>query len=228
MSFVQGKTADAGSVSSTTLKFTNPVAAGNCLVTIVRYGSSTDNFTSIADDTNAGNWAAPVVNQNDSLGGDRLYVAVRPNTLSGTPTVTVTFSASSTVRWMIAEYSLIVSASAVDVSPSTDQGAAALMATQAATTTIANDILLGVIQTGNSGANLTVTDDAAFTNRLSVITSGGNNNVLDLSDRAVTTATTYSATWTLSLADFTATAIVALKTTGSTTKPYPPFQLGVG
>jgi len=102
------------------------------------------------------------------------------------------------------------------------------MATQAATTTIANDILLGVIQTGNSGANLTVTDDAAFTNRLSVITSGGNNNVLDLSDRAVTTATTYSATWTLSLADFTATAIVALKTTGSTTKPYPPFQLGVG
>lgn len=220
--FIQGNSADAGTVSSTTLAYNGAVTAGSTLVVVARYGGAADNLTSISDSVN-GAWSQFPVRQVDSNIGV-LYMAFFVNTTTGTPTVTINFSAAASLRWSVLEYGPCATTNVLDVSNAVniDVGTGS-PATAQITTTNANDILVSGLAT-NVGSG-TVSEGAGFTQRFSVATSK-----LVVSDQTVAATGTYNDAYTDTLVTETyISGIISLKVAGgAAAKPFPPFQLGVG
>lgn len=212
MSFVQKNQVDSGSTTSATLAYSGAVTAGNLLLAIIRYSSTANNLTSVSDNVNVGNWTV-LTTQVESTGGETLYIAYKANTLGGTPTVTAAFSAAATVRWIIAEYGNIVSSNVVDSSLSQDNTTVTTSpSTPQITTATQNVTLVTALCSTNNTTGLTVTDNL-FTSRAQVV-GFSSNIVVTLSDSDVTATGSYSETYTLNVADATATAIVAFKSPG--------------
>jgi hypothetical protein len=227
MSFVaaSANSADAGSVSSTTLAYLAAVTANHTLWTGVRYGGTTDNYSSVSDNVNAGNWTKHDVQNETTGGGCWAYYAQKPQTGAGTPTVTIIFTSAATVRWAIAEDTANL-ASPVDVSATADQGTSAgTVAGASVATANATDSMIAIFAlqngTGISG------DSAGWTNRFAVPSAGAAK--LYISTMDVTSTNTYSDTLTATATEAASSIIVALKQPGgAAVLPYPPFQLVVG
>lgn len=206
--FVQGKCLDAGSVSSSTLTFNSAVTAGNLLYAVVRYGSATDNYTSVADNVNAGNWTKQLT-QVETTDGHTLYMVIKPNTGSGTPTVTVTFSVAATVRYCIAEYSGLATSTPVDAQGSVDKTVGCTScAGPSVTTTNANDTLITGLATSNI-TNETASSSAGWTDEIKCC--GANVNIA-ISDQTVSVTGAYQDTYSIGpVGDTIAIGTIALK-----------------
>lgn len=88
---------------SSVQQFANPVVSGHLLVCEFREGA-VGSTMSVSDDVN-GAWTQ-IIKQENTFDGHSLAKFILPNTLVGTPTVTVAGTGGGTMRFIIAEYSL--------------------------------------------------------------------------------------------------------------------------
>src|SRR5438477_5590502 len=100
-------------LSSDTLTYAAPVAAGSLLVVRARIGSGIAHTITVADNGNAGNWNAAVAAHLAGLG--EVVIFYKENTSAGTPTVTISWTdPAATLRWEIAEYTGVATSSSLD------------------------------------------------------------------------------------------------------------------
>src|SRR6516162_4596010 len=93
VAFVQSRSASPGSSTSTSLAYNSAVTAGDTLVVFVRAGAAISGV-SVSDSVN-GAWTSAI---NTDTVGDSHIVGYFQNTASGTPTVTVSWTTSGSIR----------------------------------------------------------------------------------------------------------------------------------
>lgn len=207
MSYVQSKSKDSGSVTSDTLAFTSNTTAGNTIVAGVRIGANGRTLTLSDSTSNTYNQTAA---QNDAVGDD-LIGGYAQNIAGGACTVTSAISgAAASMRWVIGEYGGLATASfdktagAVGSSTTPSSG-------NTATTTQANETLVGLIDAGDSQTGFTA--GTSYTKREELIVGGSLK--IGLEDRDVTSTGTYAADATLAGASgHWAAIILTLKASG--------------
>jgi hypothetical protein len=200
--YVQSNQATA-SVTFNPVAYNAPNTAGNTLVVFARFtgGSGTPTIK----DTNGNTWVELFSNTN----GSDINVIWAAYGAAGTTTtnyVTVAQPTQNTLQIAIAEYSGVTS-----VSPQLDQSTSATGTSTSAnsgsaTTTQANELILGFIDNATSNG-LTVTPTNGFTARQTV------NGNLVLMDKTVTATGSYAATATLSSSVAWFAAVATLKGT---------------
>ncbi len=212
--FIQGASAFT-LVNGTSLAVAMPgsVTAGSTLVLIARLGNDGVTISGASDNIN-GNYTQQI-SRDQTIDGDRLLVYYFPNAASGTPTYTLTISASASINLGFIEAGLVATSSPVDQSNSADYTVAGTSFSSSSITTLnANDYMIAAISsdgTGNAGADFT--DSAGWTNRFAINPAGvpGGPSRLYISDRIVSATGTYSDTFTSPVSITSATAIIALK-----------------
>ena len=141
---VQSASRDAGTATSASLAFSANNTAGNFIAVCVRGGSSAETF-SVSD--SRGNTYRTAVQLNvtvDSPAGDTLGIYYAQSISGGANTVTVSSSASATLRLAILEYSGIATANPLDVGAAT-QGVSAQPNSGSNVTSSAGDLIIGAI-----------------------------------------------------------------------------------
>src|ERR1700728_4561562 len=147
---VQGATMDAGIATSASMAFPSNNTAGNFIAVCVRGGVSGETFT-ITD--SLGNTYRPAVLLNvtvDTPSGDTLGIYYAENISGGANAVTVSGSASATIRMGIMEYSGIVTTNSLDATAAA-QGVSALPNSGNAITSLGGDLVLGAILSADPG-----------------------------------------------------------------------------
>jgi hypothetical protein len=135
---------DAGIATSASMAFPSNNTAGNFIAVCVRGGVSGETFT-ITD--SLGNTYRPAVLLNvtvDTPSGDTLGIYYAENISGGANAVTVSGSASATIRMGIMEYSGIVTTNSLDATAAA-QGVSALPNSGNAITSLGGDLVLGAI-----------------------------------------------------------------------------------
>ena len=191
IAFVQSKnySPNKSALASLSATFTSAQTAGNFNVVAVGWGTTSATVSSITD-TKGNVYTLAVGPTVTSFGNASIYYAKNiAAAAAGVNKVTVTFSAA--VPWpdvRIAEYSGIVTTNPLDVS-AVATGTGALGDSGFATTTNANDLLIGSnwVSTGSTGPG------AGYTQRE---ISGWDGDILE--DRIVSTTGAYNATAPLS------------------------------
>lgn len=203
--FVRGSGAFASTTSATIPKiYPAAVAAGNLLVAVSSWNSVSVTAQTVADDVN-GAWTivtgSLAVNSTTGWSSQVFY---RQNTAAGTPTVTLTLSATTTERLLdVLEYS-----GGATVSPF-DGGNGASGTTATATVAVAatasNDLIVAHLL-----ANATGSAGVGYTER---VATNGNETEDDLDAGAAgtinVTAADSGSNWTLTAAAFSLTDISA-------------------
>jgi hypothetical protein len=141
---IQGATMDAGVATSATMAFPSNNTAGNFIAVCVRGGASGETFA-VTD--SRGNTYRPALLLNVTLDvpvGDTLGIYYAENISGGANAVTVSGSASATIRMGIMEYSGIVNTNSLDATASA-QGVSALPNSGNAITSFGGDLILGAI-----------------------------------------------------------------------------------
>jgi hypothetical protein len=182
-----------------TTTLAGPQVAGDLNVVVVGWANTTSSVSSVTD--SAGNiyqLAAPV--QRSSNDSQAIYYAT--NVLPGPTTVTVTMSASTPyVDVRVAEYSGVDRTNPVDVTAS-GSGTSASPSSGAATTTAANDLIIGAGTTGG----LFTAPGSGFTSR--IITSPDGDILEDRIGAAAgsytATASAQNSTWVMQMVAFRA------------------------
>ncbi|WP_024516842.1 hypothetical protein [Bradyrhizobium sp. Tv2a-2] len=206
--FIQGTGGFSASNTSQAFTFGGAVTAGSCLALAMR--SNSQSITGVTDNVNgAVAWTQVRQTAWNAL-GNQLSVYIFPNTASGTPTVTATFAAASSVDFAIAEYGGVATSSPVDVSAiQYNDTAGTAVSLPSITTTNANDVLIGVYVLQNG---VTWTDNVAgstpntWTNRI-----GADGNIIWWNDVIVSSTGTYFENATLSASETYASCQFALK-----------------
>lgn len=210
MAYVQSTGADAGgSGTGTSIAFSSNNTAGNTLIFAARCGGD---CTVTVSDSKGNTWTEDVhLVQTSDLG--LLTVWSAPNCAAGANTVTFTFSVVVTSRYLIAEYNGMQTSAILDKKATTD-GAGVTSATPTsaatATTTNANDLILGFVVTG--GAQGTISAGSGFTLREATLETSR----VALEDKIVTSTGAYTSSFNFTGADTYAIAVVAYKMLGST------------
>jgi hypothetical protein len=192
ISWVQGNSADAGSVNSTTLSVGTVTAHNNILVG-VRLGGTTATAT-IADGVNAGNYAQDLGPLKDSTNGEQMFIFSKSNCGAGSTTLTITITGGPvTCRWCCEEYNFGGVGCTLDKTQSHLAGGSntTIDSTATATTTQANELLFGV---GMTALAPTYTAGTGFTLRHTA-------NRIGVEDQVVSATGAYNATFTLGAGD---------------------------
>jgi hypothetical protein len=196
--FVQVKSAVATSGSSVSITYPAAQTAGNLNVVAVMWGDTTSTVSLVTD--SKGNAYALAVGPTRASGlSSAIYYA--KNIAAGSNTVTVTFNQTAGFPNVNAlEYSGLDTASPLDVT-STASGSGTTANSGSATTTSANELIVGV---GNPSSVFTAAG-SGFSNRIinsfggisedRIVTSTGSYNA---------TATMTSGTWVMQMATFRA------------------------
>jgi hypothetical protein len=148
IALVQHTSKDAGTVASATLAFNSNNTAGNWIGVCVRAGHSGELFTVVDSRGNTYHKAVQFNVTVDAPNGNTLGIFYAENIASGPNTITVTATASATMRFAIVEYSGVASANSLEVSAMA-QGNGVSPNSGNATTTLNGDLLLGAISTAN-------------------------------------------------------------------------------
>ena len=148
IALVQHTSKDAGTVASATLAFNSNNAAGNWIGVCVRAGHSGELFTVVDSRGNTYRRAVQFNVTVDTPNGNTLGIFYAENIASGPNTITVSATASATMRFAIVEYSGVASANSLEVSAMA-QGNGVSPNSGNATTTVNGDLLIGAISTAN-------------------------------------------------------------------------------
>jgi hypothetical protein len=205
VSLVAQRTA-AQTTSSTTLAVTVPAtAAGNALVASFALATGGSKSVLSVTDSAGGTWTrGPVGFQSGS--NTRVELWYRVGVPAGITSVTATLSTAATGSVNVSEWDGVAGASPLDVQAGKGNPASTAAPTPALTTTNADDLLVGALN--YSGAATSTLSGGGFT----ALTDYNAGNVHGRAAyRAVSTTGTYTATWTLSAATSSGTAILALK-----------------
>jgi hypothetical protein len=151
IALVQHTSKDAGTVASATLAFNSNNTAGNWIGVCVRAGHSGELFTVVDSRGNTYHRAVQFNVTVDTPNGNTLGIFYAENIASGPNTITVSATASATMRFAIVEYSGVASANSLEVSAMA-QGNGVSPNSGNATTTLNGDLLLGAISTANSAS----------------------------------------------------------------------------
>lgn len=215
MSLVQAVGNDNGSGATTLTVSLGAVTAGNLLV--VCCGVQSRLVTGVADDVN-GAWTEAFAQTNQFAAPGIWYFQ---NTGSGTPTVTLTFSASTASSAIAWEESGVLTSSAFDKEAhSSTTNSAAWNSGATSTTSQANTVGFGFVSSANAPSGFA--GDSGWTALSGTgITSGSRYNSADGNDvfvcrREYTSTGTYSATGTRSAANNWCAGIVIFKQSATT------------
>ncbi len=205
--FVQGTYLDSGGAEmSESVSYSSDQSSGDFNVIAVNCGTGAI-ITSVVDsEGNSYSLAAgPLANSSE---GSVVSIYVAPGIQAGPNTVTVTFSGSTWSEIQIAEYAGITG---VDVS-TINSGNGNAQSSGSAITRSPNDILVSYVEVASSGSP---TAGNGFTHRIDPAWNAG------LEDKSVSSAGSYSGTWTENGATNWICAMVALTTTLSSPTPTP-------
>jgi hypothetical protein len=191
--FSQGTKSSPGSGTSASLAYTGAVTAGDTLVCALRIGSAAVTGVTVSDTIN-GSWT--VSTQVETTGGDFLVVAYFQNATSGTPTVNASWTTSASIRFIIAEYTGVATASVDQIALNQTSGVTNTPTTSTVTTTSSSEVLIGIVglslgvamNSGVTGSNPT----SGWTNRFTVDTGK-----LLLDDVQVAATGNYQEAWNL-------------------------------
>lgn len=127
------------SVSTCAVTFTNNTAAGNFVFLLVEgAGGQTIN---VPTDTRTSTWTSVATAAN--IGGKLLQAYFAPNVTAGAETITVTFGGAGVNSTLTAvEYSGVLTAAPLDVASTIATGTSATQASNSATTTATNELLI--------------------------------------------------------------------------------------
>jgi len=219
ISYVQSNSASPSTtVSSIAVPFTNAQTAGDFIAVGVSWGSGVS-ISSITD-TKGNAYTLAVGPTTFSGAASAIYYAKNiAAAAAGANTVTVTFSAATgTPDLRVAEYSGVNTTSPLDVT-AVSTGTSATSDSGSATTTNANDLLIGI----NAVLSGTQSAGTGYTSRQISLYDG---NILE--DRIVSATGAYSATATLSSSAAWIMQMAAFKAAvsgGDTTPPSAPTGL---
>jgi len=183
MSYVQNKSANIGSGSSTNLVFDSSVGANHTLIAIIRSSGTGDVITGVSDDVN-GTWTR-IASVNGPTSVVRTFVYKKENVGAGTTTVTCT--GTLVMRWIVAEYT----EAAVDAINTGTFATTTTPTSVAVTSTQASDTIITVCST--EGPATTIVPASGETERTEVDNTGR----LQLQDIAGGAAGSYTGSWTL-------------------------------
>ncbi len=213
ITLVQHASADAGGTSAS-LAFPSANAAGDLIAVAVR--AFTANQTIAVSDSNGNSYARAVAVNNAS--DDTLAIFYAPNIAAGANRVTVSVSASASIRFAILEYAGLATASPLDVtaaralsSSTPDSGVA--------TSSSAGELYLGVFSTQSYR---TYTAGNGYTIREAV--SAAPSTALMVEDMVQATAGANSASATLSSSDIWAGAVAVFKPQGGAAPAKPTIS----
>jgi Putative Ig domain/IPT/TIG domain len=201
IALVQHSRIDAGTALKASLALAAANSAGNLLAVVTRSGAPGETVTVTDSRGNAYRQAARLNNSSDNT----LAVYYAENIAAGTNTVTVSNSASATLRFIVLEYSGVASTNSLD-------GAASASGTSASpnsgilTTTAGGDLLLCALSTANGPS---LTGGGGFMVEDAVPALPGAKVVAE--DKLQAPAGAASATVTLGASDQWAMAIAAFK-----------------
>jgi Right handed beta helix region len=208
--FVQAAYNDPSSAASVAVRYSGTQTAGNLNVVVVGWNDTTTQVTSVKDSAGNVYQLATGATKVDAAGGLTQSIYYAKNVaLSGTNTVTVTFS--QTARYpdvRILEYSGIDKVNPVDAIAAQAQSSSATSISGVVATTNPTDLLVAAntIQTFTAGSG------ATFTER---VHSNPDGQIAE--DRVVTTAGSYSASAPLDSSGASVMQMVAFRAAG--TKP---------
>jgi RHS repeat-associated protein len=202
ISLVQHASTDAGTAASASLTFTSNNTAGNFIAVCIRAGHISESF-SVMD--SLGNTYRQAVAFSETVNGNTLGIFYAENTAGGSNTVTVNISTSSTLRFIILEYSGIALANSIDENTAA-QGTSTSPNSGSMTTTTNGDLLLSAILSAGSA---TFTAGSGYTLEESIPASP--NTKLIAEDQIQTTAGAVSAGATLSVSTQWAAGLAAFK-----------------
>jgi uncharacterized repeat protein (TIGR01451 family) len=145
ITLVQHASKDAGTTASSTLAFPAAPTTGNWLAVVVRAGLPNEAFT-VTD--SRGNTYRKAVQFTETVDTTTLGIFYAESIAGGANTVTVSDSASATLRFAIFEYAGVASVNSFDGSGSA-QGTSSTPTTSPATTTAGGDLVIGLVSTAN-------------------------------------------------------------------------------
>jgi hypothetical protein len=180
-------------------------AAGDALVASIALAAGSSKAVADVTDSAGGTWTkGPFGFQSGS--NTRVEIWYRTGVPAGITSVTATFTVAGIASANVSEWSGVATASAFDVQAARGNAAATTASTPPLATTNANDLLIaGLNYSGTATSSLS---GGGFT----ALTSYNAGNVNGRAAyRAVSSMGTYTATWTLSAAVTSGTAILALK-----------------
>jgi len=212
IALAQSASLDAGVTSAASLAFTTNNTAGNLIVVAVRIGSPSTTTVSVRD-TN-GNSYSLARSQVQTTDGHQAWVYYAKIIAAGANTVTVTLSATATLRVAIHEYSGLDTAAPLDQTTSAP-GSGTAPTSGSVTTTAANELLFGM---GSSANARTWTAGTGYTLRQAPA------GKLETADRIVAATGSFSASASLSAADDWTAIIVTFKTWATGSSPSPAAQ----
>ena len=145
ITLIQHTSKDAGTTSSSKLKFHSNNSASNWVAVSIRAGAANEIFT--VRDTN-GNTYRKAIQFTQTVDGDTIGIFYAENIAGGANTVTVSDTAVATLRFAILEYSGVATSGSLDV-VAMAQGSNASPNSGSVTTTANGDLLLGTIMTAD-------------------------------------------------------------------------------
>jgi hypothetical protein len=215
MAHVQSTGLVTGNVTSTALTL-NGVTAGSVLLTIIRVSTGSDVVVSTAD--NRSNVWTRLCNILQPSGGIRFYVYKAENVAAGNTTITVTFTGINTARWIVAEYSNVPSASAIDAQLAATFSSTTAPSAPGVAATVAGDTIVAAI---SSDVGVTsITPGSSYTARQTVDVR------LQLQDKSAGPAGNYPSSWVLSPGAAGAYINLALKPKVAAVKWHPGHYVG--
>jgi len=125
------------------------VAAGNCLIAVVGTGVSNTDVPTISDTVN-GSWPAKLVSSSLPVDHDNYLVYNFPNTGAGSPVITVTNGAASTVQFHVMEVSGLATTNPFDTSATGYNASASSITTSSMTPAQNNELIIGVMGTDSN------------------------------------------------------------------------------
>ena len=145
ISLVQHASVDAGTTTSSSLAFATGNTAGNWIGVCVRAGAENETIT--VTDTK-GNSYKKAIQFNETTDGNTVGIYYAENIGGGANTVKVTDTSSTTLRYVILEYSGVATSGSLDVTV-TAAGNSTAANSGSAVTTASGDLLLGTIMTSD-------------------------------------------------------------------------------
>ena len=205
IAFVQSITGSANSTSIPTSAFSSPTATGNLIVVAISGGSSVNGVTSVTD--TAGNTYAKIFSAaNSSLAILDMWYAAN---ITGVGSNVVTVTRSSAVLTVLAacEYSGIAAVPLDVWVTGTASGVTAAASGSTATTTVANELVVGGVGTGAAGTT-TATAGSGYGN---LVQKSGASLFVAQESKAVSSTGTQSAAFTLGSADYSVCGCTTFK-----------------
>lgn len=200
---IQSTGKDAGTVATDNQAYGSNNIAGNILIVVARVGVATINSVTSITDTQTNTWARG--KSQVATADHDLEVWYALNCKVGANTVTIN-NTSSTLRWIIAEYTGNGASSAIDPSTNGNTASSTSLDSLSITTAAANTVLIGGNSMASDTGGLTATN--SFTEEQEIVLR------VQLQDRNLTGTATVNSTATAGAGSQWAAVIIGINDGG--------------